>query len=377
MATKLTLPYCLPRLIRLVALLEVRLGVRAGLEVAAVGVDLEAHRGLRDAEPLRRHIEENPGFIHPPSRANEILGFLREPLGDLCVSRPRARLAWGIPLPWDAEYVTYVWVDALINYLTASGAIHPWAPVGEQGFEDVSDSWWPADLHVIGKDITRFHCIYWPAMLLSAGIDPPTSVWAHGFAEFQGRKMSKSEGVTFELGPAIDRYGPDALRYYLLRDVPWNADGEVSWERFDERYTADLANDLGNLANRSLTMIERYRDGVLPTGERTELDARLADAIVAIESRGFIFGGALAERLNASFVPVRKPGKLPAETDSVSYSLEYGAATLQLHRDGLKEDARVIVVDDLLATGGTLAWNAREPFALPDGGSVEPVDPAR
>jgi methionyl-tRNA synthetase len=136
-------------------------------------------------------------------------------------------------------------------------------------------------VHVIGKDITRFHCIYWPAFLLSAGVDVPDAVWGHGFIGFGGSgKLSKSAGVRVELGDAITRHGPEALRYYLLADVPWNGDGDVSFERFDERYTADLANNVGNLVNRTLSMIERYRGGVVPAAERTSLDAHIATAVV-------------------------------------------------------------------------------------------------
>ena len=275
----------------------------------------------RYQERLLQLLDERPEFVQPDSRRNEIRRVIEGGLEDISVSR--SRLPWGVPWPEDPQHTVYVWIDALTNYLTAIG-------FPDEKYRD----WWPAGVHVVGKDITRFHCIYWPAMLLSAGIEPPASVWAHGFAEFQGRKMSKSEGVTFELGPAIDRFGADALRYYLLRDVAWNADGEVSWERFDERYTADLANDLGNLANRSLTMIERYRDGVLPTGDRTELDARLADAIVAYRAAmdsSLLHAGAAAalDLVSAAngFIEARAPWKqakdpaLAADLDATLASL--------------------------------------------------------
>ncbi|HUF12513.1 MAG TPA: methionine--tRNA ligase [Longimicrobiales bacterium] len=263
----------------------------------------------RYQERLLQLLDERPEFVQPDSRRNEIRRVIEGGLEDISVSR--SRLPWGVPWPEDPQHTVYVWIDALTNYLSAIG-------FPDERYLD----WWPAGAHVIGKDITRFHCVYWPAMLLSAGIEPPVSVWAHGFAEFQGRKMSKSEGVTFELGPAIERYGPDALRYYLLREVPWSGDGEVSWERFDERYTADLANDLGNLANRSLTMIERYREGVVPAGERTELDARLAEALVAYRSAmdsSLLHNGAAAALELVSdangFIEARAPWKQARDPD--------------------------------------------------------------
>jgi methionyl-tRNA synthetase len=225
--------------------------------------------------------------------------------------------------PDDAQHTVYVWIDALTNYITALG-------FPDERYRD----WWPAATHVIGKDITRFHCIYWPAMLLSAGVDTPTGIWGHGFIEFGGRKLSKSEGVAFALDPAVERFGPDALRYYLLREVPWNGDGEVSWERFDDRYTADLANDLGNLANRSLTMIEKYREGVVPDGERTDLDARIGDTILAYRAAmdaSLLHNGAAAalDLVSAAngFIEARAPWKqakdpaLAADLDATLASL--------------------------------------------------------
>src|SRR5581483_10674894 len=138
---------------------------------------------------------------------------------------------------------------------------------------------WPADLHVIGKGITRFHCVIWPALLLSAGLEPPRRVWAHGYVQWEGAKMSKSAGTAVSLEAAIERHGPDALRYFLLREVGFESDGNFTWERFDERYTADLADGLGNLASRSLAMLVRYRGGVVPDGPPTPLDRAAAEAI--------------------------------------------------------------------------------------------------
>ena len=212
-------------------------------------------------------LDERPEFVQPEIRRNEVRKVIEGGLEDISVSR--SRLSWGVPWPDDPDHVIYVWMEALTNYLSAAG--YP-----DEGYE----RYWPADYHVIGKDITRFHCVYWPAMLMSAGLPLPRTVWAHGFVNFGGGKISKSEGVSVTLDEAIDRHGPEALRYYLLRDIPWNGDGDFTWERFDGVYTAELANDLGNLANRALSMIDRYRNGVVPAGERTELDRRLPDALV-------------------------------------------------------------------------------------------------
>ena len=204
---------------------------------------------------LKQLITDNPNFIQPESRRNEILGLLAQGLED--VSASRARLEWAVPFPLALStgetQGTYVWFDALPNYLTATG-------FPDDGF----DNRWPADLHVIGKDITRFHTVIWPAMLHAAGLELPRQVWAHGFVQLAGERFSKSAGVKLDLGEAIDRYGADAFRYVLLREVPFDADGNFSWERFEERYTSDLANALGNLASRATAMVEKYRDAIVP-----------------------------------------------------------------------------------------------------------------
>jgi methionyl-tRNA synthetase len=222
-------------------------------------------------EPLLELLDERPEFILPEIRRNEIRKVLEGGLEDISVSR--SRLPWGVPWPEDPDHIVYVWLDALTNYLTAIG--YP---------DDAYLERWPADVHVIGKDITRFHCIYWPAFLLSAELELPTTVWAHGFVTYGGRKLSKTAGVTFELAEAMERHGPEALRYYLLREVPWNGDGDITRERFDERYTTELANDIGNLASRTLAMIQKYRDGTIPTGDRRSLDDATEKALTAYES---------------------------------------------------------------------------------------------
>ena len=210
-----------------------------------------------------RDLIANTDFLGPKSRRNEMLSLIEQGLDDISASR--SRFSWGVPFPRQSSdgetQTTYVWFDALPNYLTATG--YP-----AEGF----DRTWPADLHVVGKDITRFHAIIWPAMLMSAGLELPRKVWAHGFVLLAGDRFSKSAGVRLDMGEAIDRYGPDAFRYFLLREVPFDADGNFAWERFEERYNSDLANAWGNLASRTVSMIERYRGGLIPAGRDAGLD---------------------------------------------------------------------------------------------------------
>jgi methionyl-tRNA synthetase len=206
--------------------------------------------------------------VEPAIRRNEVLRLLESGLQDISVSR--LRQPWGIPFPGDPDQTVYVWFDALINYLSATG-------FPDAGYERL----WPADLHVIGKGITRFHCVIWPAMLLAAKLELPREVWAHGYVQWEGTKMSKTAGTAVTLDEAIERHGPDALRYFLLREVGFEADGNFTWERFDERYTADLADGLGNLASRSLAMLTRYRAGVVPSsGGATPLDQTGREALI-------------------------------------------------------------------------------------------------
>ena len=201
---------------------------------------------------LLAHYAERPTFLEPESRRNEMLRLLEAGLEDISVSR--AGQAWGIPLPFDPTSVVYVWYDALINYAAAVG----------YGCDNAQfDTWWPADLHIVGKDITRFHCVVWPAMLMSAGVEPPRQVFGHGWVLFKGEKMSKSLGTVVDPLEAAERLGPDPLRWYLTREIAFGQDGDFSWELFEKSYNADLANNLGNLVNRVTSMAHRYRGGVL------------------------------------------------------------------------------------------------------------------
>jgi methionyl-tRNA synthetase len=234
-------------------------------------------------ERLEQYFADHPDFVQPDFRRNEMLGFIRGGLEDFSISRERTPGGWGIPFPiaengesatredgsWDPEAgVIYVWYDALINYITGAG------------FPDDMTSfarWWPADLHVIGKDIARFHTIFWPAMLWSAGLEAPRHVWVHGWLMAAGgERMSKSRGNFLDPNDFVAAFGSDGARYVLLREVPFDRDAEVSWDSFVRRYNADLANDFGNLVNRTVSMTKRYLDGVR-AAPRLERDSPLAE----------------------------------------------------------------------------------------------------
>ena len=229
-------------------------------------------------DDLVRHIETNPEWIVPDIRRNEVLGFLQQPLADLSISRPQSRLHWGIPLPFDEGHVTYVWVDALINYLTASGAIDPDEPADAQGFEDVSGSWWPADLHIVGKDILTPHAVYWPTLLMAAGLPLPRKLLVHGWWLAGKAKMSKSLGNVVDPLDLRDEFGTDAVRWYLMREMSTGADASYTEARFLARY-GELANILGNLASRATSMVMRYRGGVLAKVEGAGLNDSIRDTL--------------------------------------------------------------------------------------------------
>ncbi|MBL7032429.1 MAG: methionine--tRNA ligase [Nitrospira sp.] len=205
-------------------------------------------------ERLIKHIEANPSFILPETRRNEVLGFLNNnDLGDLCISRPKSRLSWGVPLPFDEDFVTYVWFDALLNYYS-----------GTHYLARTNGDLWPAEHHIIGKDILTTHAVYWPTMLMALGWELPENIFAHGWWTVDGQKMSKSIGNVVDPNKMVDAYGLDAFRYFLFREVTFGLDGNFSEEVLAKRTNSDLANDIGNLLSRTLTMIDKYRDGDLP-----------------------------------------------------------------------------------------------------------------
>ena len=208
-------------------------------------------------EALERLYADQPDFVTPRNRYNEALSFIQGGLNDLSLSR--ARLKWGVPVPWDERQVIYVWIDALLNYYSALS----YAREGE----DLTDRFWPATVHLIGKDILKFHAVIWPALLMAAGLAPPRRVTIHGYLLMGEHKMSKSLGNVLDPFRVIELYGEDALRFYALREVRFGQDGEVSPEGFETRYTTELANEYGNLASRTLAMVERYRDGAVPEAE--------------------------------------------------------------------------------------------------------------
>ncbi len=204
-------------------------------------------------EDLRHHIAQHPDWIQPATRRNEVMGFLNQPLNDLCISRPKSRLSWGIPLPFDSDYVTYVWWDALVNYVSMAG-------YGTARFSEI----WPADWHLVGKDILTTHAVYWSTMLMALGLPLPLGIFAHGWWTVNEKKMSKSLKNVVDPHTMIEAFGADAFRYFLLREVPFGEDGDFSDAAMIHRINGDLANDLGNLVSRTLGLVEQLADGIVP-----------------------------------------------------------------------------------------------------------------
>ncbi|MCC7035113.1 MAG: methionine--tRNA ligase [Acidobacteria bacterium] len=251
--------------------------------------------------PLLAYYEEHPSFIEPEVRRNEVLRLVEDGLVDLSISR--AGQSWGIPLPNDPQSVVYVWFDALTNYASAVG----------YGWDDEQFARrWPANLHIVGKDITRFHCVIWPAMLMSAGLPLPGQVFGHGWVFFKGERMSKTMGNIVDPLDAAKRFGPDPLRLYLTKEVVYGADGDFTWERFEEKYNADLANNLGNLVNRVAAMTERYRQGRLVAGGGGSLATLAADSASAY--RRAMDGLALHEGVAAAYRLISAANEYIAET---------------------------------------------------------------
>ncbi|MBF0504056.1 MAG: methionine--tRNA ligase [Candidatus Omnitrophica bacterium] len=229
------------------------------------------------------HIQSNPDFIRPEHRKNEMLGFLRQPLGDLCISRPKSRMDWGIEIPFDSDYVTYVWFDALVNYISAPG----------YGSDDEKfRKWWPADVHLIGKDILTTHCIYWTTMLFSLGVDLPKTIFAHGWWLIGSTKMSKSLGNVVNPLDLIETYGVDAVRFYLMREMVLGLDANFTPDSFIKCFNSDLANDFGNLLNRVSGLIQKNHGGQIPQ------PGVLTAAEEDIKAHGSALPGTIAELVN-------------------------------------------------------------------------------
>jgi methionyl-tRNA synthetase len=252
-------------------------------------------------QPLLKHYADHPSFIEPEIRRNEILRLVEGGLEDISMSR--AGQSWGIPVPFDPASVVYVWFDALINYAAAVG----------YGWDDERfRTWWPANLHVVGKDITRFHCVIWPAMLMSARVPLPAQVFGHGWVYFKGERMSKTMGNIVDPLDAANRFGPDPLRLYLAKEIPYGGDGDFTWERFEEKYNADLANNLGNLVNRVASMTERYQQGRIRATGGGALAGIAAESVAAYRSSMDVH--ALHEGAAAAFRLVSAANNYIAET---------------------------------------------------------------
>lgn len=240
---------------------------------------------------LIEYIESHDDFILPDIRRNEVLSFLKSQLNDLCVSRPKSRLSWGISIPFSKDHVTYVWFDALLNYITVCG-------YGDDPAK--FKKFWPADIHMIGKDILRMHAVNWPIMLHAAGLELPKTIFAHGWWKVGGDKMSKSKGNIINPRDMVDKFGVDAYRYFLLREVPFGIDGSFSESALIGRINSDLANDLGNLLHRTLSMIEKYFSGTVPERSKIADPEGLSDSIIReINSLGPKIDSAM-EKINFS-----------------------------------------------------------------------------
>jgi methionyl-tRNA synthetase len=284
-------------------------------------------------EPLERLYADNPQWVTPQERYNEALSFIKQGLNDISLSR--ARLRWGVPVPWDESQVIYVWIDALLNYYTALRYARPG--------EDLTERYWPAR-HLIGKDILKFHAVIWPAMLMAAGIEVPRSIFIHGYLLMDEHKMSKSLGNVIDPFEVMDRFGTDTLRYYLFREVRFGTDGSISAAGFETRYNSELANEYGNLASRTFGLIRQHRGGAVPEAEPPEeLAKELSGVAASVASKldAVDLSGALDDiwqvvrRLN-QYVQEEQPWKLVKEdgsaerVDAILYALAEGLRFVSL-----------------------------------------------
>ncbi len=308
-----------------------------GGPVARLNEESYFFRLSRYAEPLLAYIESHPDFIQPVSRRNEMIQFIRQGLEDLSVSRTSFR--WGIPLPQDPRHIAYVWVDALTNYITACGYL--------QDPERFS-RYWPADVHLVGKEIVRFHAVIWPALLLSLDLPLPKVVYGHGWLLLGEQKMSKSRGNVIDPRKLVQRYGRDAVRYYLLREVPFGADGSYTEDALILRTNVDLANDLGNLLSRTTAMIERFTGGIIPQPGASSLRGQAEETVRRVEER--LARLQVSDAVAAVFELVKRANKFIEEE-----------APWQLHRSG---DARLSDVLYDLAESLRITAVLLKPFLL-------------
>lgn len=254
-------------------------------------------------EKLVEHIHNNPSFIQPEHRKNEVLGFLRSPLEDLCISRPKSRLSWGIEIPFDKDYVTYVWFDALINYISA---------IGYESNQEKYKTYWPVDFHLIGKDILTTHSVYWPTMLMSAELPLPKAIFAHGWWLSDQTKMSKSLGNVVDPLDLIDTYGVDPIRFYLMKEMVLGQDANFSMDSFIKCYNSDLANDLGNLLSRVTNLIFKFYDGALEPDldDSNDGDEVKKAALVSINtSKELMNDLKINDAINSVFIFIRRVNK--------------------------------------------------------------------
>src|SRR3954464_6508347 len=285
-------------------------------------------------ERLEALYAEQPDFVTPRVRYNEALSFIKSGLQDISLSR--AQLTWGVPVPWDPSHVFYVWFDALLNYYTALG-------FAREG-EDLTEQFWPATYHVIGKDILRFHTVFWPAMLMAADLPVPEHVFVHGYLLMDGEKMSKSLGNVLDPFEVMDRFGTDALRFYCFRDVTFGQDGSVSTTQFEQRYESELANELGNLASRTTNMVARYRDGEVPD---VGLDPALAADFEGLpdEVAGLLDRAEITPALEAIWQRVRRLNAYVADTEPWQLAKDDSrAGELDRALASLIEGVRVVAV---------------------------------
>ena len=345
------------------------------------------------------HLEKYPGFVHPDYRRNEVLGFLRsEELEDLCISRPASRLNWGIPLPFDPGYVTYVWFDALTNYITVPAELADPAlprlgtlPPGP-GKVPAPAELWPADLHIIGKDILKFHAVYWPIMLKAAGAPLPKQILAHGWWQKDGQRMSKSTGNVVDPVAVIREWGSDAFRFYVVRELDIGPDGNWTEAGFRARYNAELKNGLGNLVNRSLSMLKRYRNGQVPppsnelAAEAEQVIAQTRARLEANQLQGALLSiWSLVTRAN-QYVDQTAPFKLakdPAQSgrlDEVLYNLTEVCRILAVLICPYLPEAATKIYSQLGLNGAPDKFSEAKWGGLPAGhviGSPAPLFPAK